>query len=81
MSNDRHDTLKYEYVKRRLYDSYVERTQRKIDKILHQLAVQESWIANLEDHFNAVEAELESLRLDKTSVRLPGRKEALERQS
>ncbi len=79
MSNDRHDTLKYEYVKRRLYDSYVERTQKKIDKIIHQQAVQESWIANIEDHMNALDAELESLRLDKTSVRLPGRKEAMMR--
>ncbi len=79
MSNDRYDILKYEYVKRRLYDSYVERTQKKFDKLLHNMANLEGWISNAIDRIEILDAELESLRLDKTSVRIAGRHDAPKR--
>ena len=63
--SDRHDTLKYEYVKRRLYDGYVDRSQKKFDRILHQLAVLESWISDLRK-----EVEIIKIRLDPNRVHI-----------
>ncbi len=71
--------MKYRYVKRNLYDNYVDRTAKRFDRIIHQLAVQESWIANLEEHIGAMNAEIEALRLDKTAVVIAGKREALKR--
>lgn len=76
--------MKYIYVKRRLYDNYVDRTAKRFDRILHQLAVQESWTADLKDQLEVLEAEVESLRLQAVpghAVTVPGRKDALHRQS
>ncbi len=71
--------MKYTYVKRRLYDNYVDRTAKRFDRIIHQQAVQEGWISDvalaLEDRLSSLEAEVESLRLDKTSVRIAGRRD------
>ncbi len=71
--------MKYTYVKRRLYDNYVDRTAKRFDRIIHQLAVQESWIADLRSALEDTDAEVEALSLDKTSVRIAGRREAQKR--
>lgn len=80
--SERDDRLKYEYVKRRLYDNYVERTAKKFDRLLSNLANLESWINNNVDRIDALEAKVEGLEMESNPdvVTLPGRKEALRRQ-
>ncbi len=74
--NERHDTLKYEYVKRKTYDYFSDKTVKKFDGILHRLSVVESYAHDLHHLIETLEAELESIRLDKTSVRIAGRRDA-----
>ncbi len=79
--SERSDSLKYEFVKRRLYDNYIERTQRKFDKLLVNLANLESWINDSIDRLETLEAKVEGLEMSSSSntVTLAGRKEALRR--
>ncbi len=68
--------MKYRFVKRRLYDNYVDRTQKKFDALFHRLAVLENRLVDHEGYIQMLEAETESLRLDRTSVRIAGRRDA-----
>ncbi len=77
--NERHDTLKYEYVRRTTYDYFSERMQKHIDFLRQECANLKSYCLTLEDAIHALEAETESIRLDTTSVRIAGRREASER--
>ncbi len=77
--NERHDTLKYEYVRRTTYDYFSDRTGKKFDGILEQLTQLRGYIIDLEDLIEVNAAGIESLRLDKTSVRIAGKREASER--
>ncbi len=76
LSNHPGDHLKYEFVRRRTYDYAMDRAQKKFDKILHELANLSSHISGLHDRLDALDAEVEALRLDKTSVRIAGRHDA-----
>ncbi len=80
--SERSDSLKYEFVKRRLYDNYVERTAKKFDKLLSNLANLEGWISDCVNQLEVLEAKVEGLEMHRDSnfVTLPGRKEALRRQ-
>ncbi len=73
------DRLKYSYVSRKNYDYHQDRIAKKFDGILHRLAVYEGHIKDLSDEILVLGAELEGVRLDKTSVRIAGRREASER--
>jgi len=73
--NERHDTLKYEYVRRKTYDYFSDRTGKKFDGILQQLTEVRGYIMDLTDQLEVQAAELESLRLDRTSVRIAGKRD------
>ncbi len=73
------DRLKYSYVSRKNYDYHQDRIAKKFDGILHRLTVHESHIQALDDEIDVLAAEIEALRLDKTSVRIAGRRDASER--
>ncbi len=73
------DRLKYSYVSRKNYDYHQDRIAKKFDGVLQRLAVVENYSSALEDAIHALEAEIEGIRLDKTSVRIAGRREASER--
>ncbi len=73
------DHLKYSFVRRRTYDYYVDRSAKRFDGIIQQLSNLESHIQYLVDKIEILDAELEGVRLDKTSVRIAGRRDATER--
>ncbi len=73
------DHLKYQFIRRRTYDYYVDRSAKRFDGIIHRLAVLENFVHDLHSLLEAQDAELESLRLDKTSVRIAGRLDAQKR--
>ncbi len=81
MSDERVNALKYEFVRRRTYDAYVDRNVKKFDKLLSNLANLESWLLNAVDRIEILEAEIEGIIQYRSpdSVSLPGRKEALRR--
>ncbi len=71
--------MKYQYVRRKNYDYHQDRIAKKFDAIFVRLGAAEGLIQDLRDWLETVDAELESLRLDKTSVRIAGRRDASER--
>ncbi len=77
LSDTLDDRLKYSYFKRKTYDYHHEKSQKKFDGILHRLARVENMIHVLMEQDEVLGAEIESLRLDKTSVRIAGKRETL----
>ncbi len=75
--NNRHDTLKYEYVRRRTHDYFSDRVKKKLDKHWDHIKELQLYTSVLEDAIHVLEAEIEGIRLDKTSVRIAGRRDAL----
>lgn len=70
------DRLKYQYVSRKNYDYHQDRAAKKFDGILTRLAQLENFIHDLHSELEVVSAEVEGIRLDKTSVRIAGRRGA-----
>ncbi len=73
---------KYEFIRRRTYDNYVDRTGKRLDKIWDRVKNLDLHLSYAMEAIETLEAEVEGLKsyTDDRIVSLAGRREAMTRQ-